>query len=54
MDYLEKVGHYDWIVEFETIRSILESEMGSLSSFGNALVLGCGTSSVSIDLANRY
>ena len=50
---MTKIGNYDWIVNFQQIMFLIENEIGRLNKFNRALVLGCGTSGLSSDLANR-
>jgi len=47
---MAKVGSYDWIIDFSTIRPIIEEEIGPLRCFEKALVSGCGTSIVPVSL----
>lgn len=47
---MDKEGHYDWIVDFESVKSVIEHHVGPLTSCYRALVSGCGTSLTSASM----
>jgi hypothetical protein len=50
MDCSNKEGHYDWIVDFDSVKSAIENHVGPLFSCHRAMVSGCGTSLTSASL----
>ena len=52
---MEKIGLFEWILDFEDFRYVLESEnrrRGINIELASALVLGCGTSTLSLSIAD--
>lgn len=53
---MEKVGHYDWIIDFEHIKDILTHELERYEnqSCQRSLVVGCGTSLMSLEISKIF
>jgi 16S rRNA A1518/A1519 N6-dimethyltransferase RsmA/KsgA/DIM1 with predicted DNA glycosylase/AP lyase activity len=56
MEFGEKIGNFDWIVPYASLKKFLEPEFTGLApdkAVQKALVIGCGTSELSALLAEE-